>query len=98
MKKGHWRRPLLKREKKATSRPGRDECRRLYKGKELLSGVLLVQGGAHGQGGVGIDGIIAFFDKLADALLVDDDFGAQSAFITVVIVISVVGLESAVRL
>src|SRR5258708_844942 len=99
MKKRPLRRPLLKLEKLAMSRPGRGECRRLYKGKEeLLSGTLLVQGGAHGKGSVGIDGVIAFFDKLDDALLVDDDVGAQSPLVAFVILCRVVGFEDAVRL
>src|SRR5438034_723221 len=99
MKKRPLRRPLRKLEKRAMSRPGRCECRRLYKGKEeLLSGVLLVQGGAHGKGRVGIDGVIAFFDKLDDALLVDDDVGAQSPLVAFVILCRVVGFEDAVSL
>jgi len=55
-----------------------------------------VQGGTHGQGGVGIDGAIAFFDKLDDALLVDYDVGAQSPLVAFVIFPRVVGLENAV--
>src|SRR2546429_5281595 len=38
---------------------------------ELFGGFLFVQGSAHGQSGVGIDGAVALFDKLDDALLVD---------------------------
>jgi len=52
-----------------------------------------VQGGAHSKGGVGIDGVIAFFDKLDDALLVDDDVGAQSPLVAFVILCRVVGFE-----
>jgi len=55
-----------------------------------------VQGGTHGQGGVGIDGAVALFDKLDDALLVDDDVGAQSPFEGVVV--DVITLEDTVRL
>jgi hypothetical protein len=57
-----------------------------------------VQGGAHGQGGVGIDGAIALFDKLDDALFVDDDVGAQGPFVAFVILCRVVGFEDAVGL
>jgi hypothetical protein len=57
-----------------------------------------VQSGAHGQCGVGIDGAVAFFDKLDDALLVDDDVGAQSPLVAFVIFRRVVGLEDAVGL
>ena len=68
------------------------------KTRGLLRGFLLVQGGAHGQGGVGIDGAIALFDKLDDALLVDDNVGAQSPLVAFVIFRRVVGLEDAVGL
>ena len=64
----------------------------------LLGGFLFVQGGAHGQGGVGIDGAVAFFDKLDDALLVDDDVGAQSPLVAFVILPRVVGFENSVGL
>lgn len=64
----------------------------------LLRGFLFVQGGAHGQSGVGIDGAVAFFDKLDDALLVDDDVGAQSPLVAFVIFCRVVGFEDAVGL
>ncbi len=57
-----------------------------------------MQGGAHGQGGVGIDGVITFFDKLDDALLVDDDVGTQSPLVAFVILCGVVGFEDSVRL
>jgi len=44
--------------------------------EQLTSGAarlvsLFVQGGAHSQGGVGIDSAVAFFDELDDTLLVD---------------------------
>jgi hypothetical protein len=55
-----------------------------------------VQGGAHGEGGVGIDGAVAFIDQLDDALLVDDDVGAESPFVG--FVLDVVALEDAVGL
>jgi hypothetical protein len=64
--------------------------------RNLLSGVLFVQSGAHGQGSVGIDGAITFLDKLNDALLIDDDVGAQSPFIGFIVL--VVLLEDAVGL
>src|SRR5882762_5609589 len=60
----------------------------------LLSGFLLVQRRAHGQGGVGIDGAVALFDELDDALLVDDDVGAQSPLEG--IVVDVITLQNAV--
>jgi hypothetical protein len=66
------------------------------KTRGLLGGFLFVQGGAHGQGSVGVDGAVALFDKLDDALLVDDDVGAQSPLVTFVIFRRVVGLEDAV--
>ncbi len=55
-----------------------------------------MQGGAHGEGGVGIDGAVALFDKLDDALLVDDDVGAQSPLIG--LILFVIALEDAVGL
>ena len=55
-----------------------------------------MQRGAHGQGRVGIDGAVAFLDELDDALLVDDDVGAQSPFIGFIVL--VVTLEDAVGL
>ena len=55
-----------------------------------------MQGGAHGEGGVGIDGVIALFDELDDALLVDDDVGAQSPLVAFAILCGVVALEDAV--
>jgi hypothetical protein len=55
-----------------------------------------VQGGAHGKGGVGIDGTVAFVDQLDDALLVDDDVGAQSPLVG--FVLDVVAFEDAVGL
>jgi hypothetical protein len=57
-----------------------------------------VQGGAHGQGSVGIDGAIAFFDKLDDALLINDDVGAQSPLVAIVIFRRIVSFEDAVGL
>jgi len=64
--------------------------------RNLFSGVLFVQSGAHGQGSVGIDGTITFLDKLNDALLIDDDVCAQSPFIG--FILHVVALEDAVGL
>ncbi len=55
-----------------------------------------MQRGAHGQGRVGIDGAVAFFDKLDDALFVDDDVGAQSPLVR--FILNVVALEDAVGL
>jgi hypothetical protein len=55
-----------------------------------------VQRGAHGEGGIGIDGAVAFVDQLDDSLLVDDDVGAQSPFVG--FVIFVVAFEDAVGL
>jgi len=57
-----------------------------------------VQGGAHGQGGVGVNGAVAFFDKLDDALLVDDDVGAESPLVAFVILRRIVGFQDAVGL
>jgi hypothetical protein len=55
-----------------------------------------VQGGAHGQSRVGIDGAIALFDKLDDALLVDNNVGAQSPLIG--FVLDVITFQDAVGL
>jgi hypothetical protein len=55
-----------------------------------------VQSGAHGKGGVGIDGAVAFINQLDDALLVDDDVCAQGPFVGFVIL--VVAFEDAVGL
>ncbi len=55
-----------------------------------------MQGSAHGQGGVGIDGAVALFDKLDDALLVDNNVGAQSPLIG--LVLNVVPFQDAVGL
>jgi hypothetical protein len=57
-----------------------------------------VHGGAHGQSGIGIDGAIALFDELDDALLVDDDVGAQSPLVAFVVFRRVVGFKDAVGL
>ncbi len=57
-----------------------------------------MQGGAHGEGGVGIDGVIALFDELDDALLVDNDVGAQGPLVGFVILCRVVAFEDAVGL
>ncbi len=57
-----------------------------------------MQGGAHGEGGVGIDGVIALFDELDDALLVYDDVGAQSPLVAFAILCGVVAFEDAVGL
>ena len=51
---------------------------------------------AHGQGGVGIDCAVAFVNQLDDALLVDDDVGAQSPLVR--FILDVVALEDAVGL
>ena len=51
----------------------------LHEDKEmpaLLGGLFFVQVGANGERGVGIDGGVAFFDVLHDAVFVDDDVGA----------------------
>jgi len=64
--------------------------------RNLFSGVLFVQSGAHGQGSVGIDRAVAFFHEFNNALLVDDDVGAQSPFIGFIVL--VVLLEDAVGL
>jgi len=53
-----------------------------------------VQSRAHGQGGVGINGAVAFLNKLDDTLLVDDDVGAQGPLIG--FILHVVALEDAV--
>ena len=55
-----------------------------------------MQGGAHGESRVGIDGGVAFLDKLDDALLVNDDVGSQSPLIGFIVL--VVTLEDAVGL
>jgi hypothetical protein len=55
-----------------------------------------VEGGTHGQSGVGIDGAVAFFNELDDALLVDDDVGAQSPLVS--FIVFVVAFEDAVGL
>ncbi len=57
-----------------------------------------MQGGAHGEGGVGIDGVIALFDELDDALLVYDDVGAQSPLVAFAILSRIVALKDAVGL
>ena len=62
--------------------------------RKLLGRFLLVQGGAHGEGSVGIDGAIALVDETDDALLIDDDVGAQSPLVG--FVLYVVALENAV--
>src|SRR4029077_2527623 len=60
----------------------------------LLDRFLLVQGGAHGQGGIGVDGAVALFDKLDDSLLVDNDVGAQGPLEG--LVVDVIPLQDAV--
>ena len=55
-----------------------------------------MQRGAHGQGGVGINGAVAFVNQLDDALLVDDDVSAQSPLVR--FILDVVALEDAVGL
>src|SRR5260370_40765014 len=64
--------------------------------KRLPGRILFVQGGAHGESRVGIDGGVAFLDKLDDALLVNDDVGSQSPLIGFIVL--VVTLEDAVGL
>jgi len=55
-----------------------------------------VQGGAHRQSSVGVDGAVAFVDQPDDTLLVDDDVGAQSPLVS--FILDVVALEDAVGL
>ena len=55
-----------------------------------------MQGGAHSQSRVGINSTIALFDKLDDALLVDNDVGTQSPLIG--FVLDVVAFQDAVGL
>ncbi len=55
-----------------------------------------MQGSAHGESRVGVDGAVALFDKLDDALLVDNDVGAQSPLVG--LILNVVALEDAVGL
>jgi hypothetical protein len=55
-----------------------------------------VQSSAHGQSGVGIDRAVAFVDQLDDALLVDDNVGAQGPLVR--FVVFVVAFEDAVGL
>jgi len=61
---------------------------------ELVGG-LLVEGGAEGEGGVGVDSVVAFVDEADDALLIDDDVGAESPLI--VFVFDAVDFQNAVR-
>src|SRR5256886_1808731 len=60
----------------------------------LVRGGLLVEGGAQGEGGVGVDGLVAFVDEPDNALLVDDDVGAKSPLI--VFILDAVGFQDAV--
>jgi hypothetical protein len=53
-----------------------------------------VQVGAHGESGVGVDGGVAFFDVLDDAVFVDDDVGALRPFEG--LILHVVAFEDAV--
>jgi hypothetical protein len=62
----------------------------------LLRGVFFVQRSAHGQSGVGIDGAVTFVNQLDDALLVDDNIGAQSPLESLVVL--VIAFENAVGL
>ena len=55
-----------------------------------------MQGGADGEGRVGIDGAVAFVDQLDDALLVDDDVGAKGPLVG--LVLNVVPFQDAVGL
>ena len=60
----------------------------------LLGGLFLVQVGADGNGGVGVDGAVAAFDVADDAVFVDDDVGAQGPLIGVALLF--VGFQDAV--
>ena len=53
-----------------------------------------MQVGAHGESGVGVDGGVAFFDVLHDAVLVYDDVGALSPLER--LILHVVAFEDAV--
>jgi hypothetical protein len=53
-----------------------------------------VEIGADGDGGVGIDGAVAFFDMADDAFFVDDDVGALGPLVG--LVLNVVALQDAV--
>jgi hypothetical protein len=63
-------------------------------GTALVGRRLLVESGAKGESGIGIDGVVAFVDQANDALLVDDDVGAKSPLI--VFVLDAVGFQDAV--
>ena len=53
-----------------------------------------MEGGAEGEGGIGVDCVVAFVDEADDALLVDDNVGAESPL--VVFVFDGVGFQDAV--
>ena len=53
-----------------------------------------MQVSAHGESGVGVDGGVAFFDVLDDAVFVDDDVGALCPFEG--LILHVVAFEDAV--
>lgn len=55
----------------------------------------LVEGGAKGKGGVGVDSVVALVDQTDDSLLIDDDVGAESPLI--VLIFDVVSFQDAVR-
>ena len=61
---------------------------------DLLGGLFLVQVGADGHSRVGIDGAVAFFDVLDDAVFVDDDVGALRPVVG--FVLDVIALEDAI--
>jgi hypothetical protein len=91
---------MLKANSTAGARPqqrgnGFEHCS-LIRCDELLRGGFFVQRGTHGQGGVGIDGAVAFVDQLNDALFVDDDIRTQSPLVR--FILDVVALEDAVGL
>lgn len=54
-----------------------------------------MQGGAEGEGGVRVDGVVTLIDQADDALLINDDVGAQRPL--VVFVFDIVGFQNAVR-
>ncbi len=62
--------------------------------RRLLGGRRLVEGGAEGESGIGIDGVVAFVDQANDALLVNNDVGPKSPL--VVFVLDAVGFQDPV--
>jgi len=69
--------------------------REQFRNPTLFGRLFFVQVGAHRKRIVGIDGGIAFFDVLDDAVLVYDDVGAHSPFVG--LALHVVTFEDAVR-